>query len=369
MSNNLPQEKIKKIQLFFRNCLLRKRINELHELNLHNYDTCSQDEFHKYILDNEEKIVDVCGKILRILRIKILQPKQFIMSFVMIKYPKELFTNFNKDKLQKALYSHSVILHKYLYNQLLIPNTQTLEHLFNIYYILFTYWSKKDKHEILMLVYNMYYERIDKFESDTNDSITIDMFYEVQVETLHYIKSLSEKNGLTDLAKYKPIYEKLRANTFKKMRNIMEKAFWDILKDDLDSSPPKFDRVVIILEDIKTQLLKLVEKSKKEVEQINDILDIQYIGNRITNGTFDNKLLNTLIFFIIEKIREYGAPVNDKSVLDWGKNIKNTLESSPDLTYGKLLPPLFKEMMNRIMHIHGAVKIIREKNIANNLKQ
>ena len=47
MSNNLPQEKIKKIQLFFRNCLLRKRINELHELNLHNYDTCSQDEFHK----------------------------------------------------------------------------------------------------------------------------------------------------------------------------------------------------------------------------------------------------------------------------------------------------------------------------------
>lgn len=365
----MDESHIKRLQLFFRNILLRKRIKELHKLNIHNYKVSTHEEFQKYILENEDKILYVCERILKILHIENLSPKQFIMTFVFKRFPEEIFPNKKKNKLQKALYSHTLIMYRYLYNDKLVPNTQTLEYLINVYYILFIYWLKNDKHELLTSVYTIYYEKNDKFEFNNDNIISTEMFYEIQKETLNYIQSISPKNGLIGLSKYASVYANLRNENFKKVRNIMEKAFWDILKDDLDSSPPKFDRVVILLEDIKTQLLKLVEKSKKEVEQINDILDIQYIGNRITNGTFDNKLLNTLIFFIIEKIREYGAPVNDKSVLDWGKKIKNTLETAPDLTYGKLLPPLFKEMMNRIMHIHGAVKIIKEKNIANNLKQ
>ena len=366
----MNEEQIIKLQIFFRNSILRKRIKEVRELNIDTSDFGTEEEFQHYILENESQYLLVFGRMLSILGIKTNTEttKQFIMSYVIKKFPQNVLKQ-KENKLQKALYSHCVVLHKYIYNDILVPNTQTLKHLINVYFVLFVYWAKRDKYKLLATVYNMYYEKMDKFEFGNDEKISITLFYELQMETLNYIQSISAKDGLRGLSGYIPVYEKVRAENFKKVRNVMEKAFWDILKDDLDSSPPKFDRVVIILEDIKTQLLKLVENSKKEVEQINDILDIEYIDNRITNGTFDSKLLNTLIFFVITKIREYGAPVNDKSVLDWGKNIKNTLETAPDLTYGKLLPPLFEEMMNRIMHIHGAVKIIKEKNIADNCKR
>lgn len=353
---------ILKIQLFFRNIILQKRIKELRKLNLHKCETKTYEEFQNYIFENGNKIIPLFDKIIKILHINTLKPKQLISSFIIKNFSTEIFTNLKKDKLQNALYSHTVILHKYLYNDILIPNIQTLEYLLTVYYILFIYWLKSDKSELLITVYNMYYERIDKFELSSNDNISEEMFYEVQIESLNYILQISGENGLIGLSKYEPTYKKLRAEKFKKVRNIMEKAFWDKLRSDLDEEPPKFEMVVIVLTDIKSQLISLVKKNKKETEQLNDILDIEFIQKRIMNGTFDNKLLNTLIFFIIDKIKEYGAPVNDKSVDIWKNKVKDTLETSQDLTYGKLIPPLFEEMMNRIMHIHGAVKFIKEQN-------
>lgn len=72
------------------------------------------------------------------------------------------------------------------------------------------------------------------------------------------------------------------------MTVIVHKAFWDLLRAELDEDPPNFTRAMSLIEDVKTGLMDiLLPQHTKIRQQISDILDVDLIKQQAINGTLD----------------------------------------------------------------------------------
>ena len=82
----------------------------------------------------------------------------------------------------------------------------------------------------------------------------------------------------------------------KTVRQIMEKAFWDKLENDLKSDPPHYDHVFKLIEEIKQKLLDLLPlRQNSFTTRINETLDLELIKQQASNNVFDLTNLATQI--------------------------------------------------------------------------
>jgi len=114
------------------------------------------------------------------------------------------------------------------------------------------------------------------------------------------------------------------ANSIEKViKDTMHRAFWDILRSQLGSTPPVYDHALVLLGDIKEAFQSIfLENNKKAMERINEMLDADLIKQQAEQGVLDFKAYST---FIVHVMSLACAPIRDEAVAKL-KEIEDTVE-------------------------------------------
>nr|CAG4639974.1 EOG090X04Z9 [Daphnia pulex]SVE84834.1 EOG090X04Z9 [Daphnia pulex] len=98
----------------------------------------------------------------------------------------------------------------------------------------------------------------------------------------------------------------------KTIKDIAHKAFWDLLKEEFEEDPPKYDRALTLLEEIKEWLLSLLLPHQTRTQQeIKDKLDTDLIRQQIEAETLD---LHSYSQYIISLMAKLCAPGRDEKI-------------------------------------------------------
>uniref|UniRef100_A0A3Q0RUC8 T-complex 11, testis-specific-like 1 n=1 Tax=Amphilophus citrinellus TaxID=61819 RepID=A0A3Q0RUC8_AMPCI len=97
-----------------------------------------------------------------------------------------------------------------------------------------------------------------------------------------------------------------------KMTEIVHRAFWDSLQEQLSSDPPNYSHAVLLLQEVKTMLQSLLMPGHVRLRsQLDEVLDLDLIQQEVAHGALD---LHRLAEFVINTMASLCAPVRDPEV-------------------------------------------------------
>lgn len=97
-----------------------------------------------------------------------------------------------------------------------------------------------------------------------------------------------------------------------KVREIMEKAFWDILDKELKEEPPNYNHALTLLVEIKQELLEMLTPAAQSMRAvIEEVLDLDLIRQKLEHDAFQ---LTTYSEFTIEIMSKMCAPLRDEHI-------------------------------------------------------
>lgn len=98
--------------------------------------------------------------------------------------------------------------------------------------------------------------------------------------------------------------------------NTMRKAFWDKQNQELEENPPNFDSALKSFSEL-TDLIKIFAITESDRNEISEVLDIEYIRQRIIHQCFTLDYLMSIVRYCIRWIRKLEAPQHDKDTDEW----------------------------------------------------
>ncbi|XP_041812183.1 T-complex protein 11-like protein 1 [Chelmon rostratus] len=97
-----------------------------------------------------------------------------------------------------------------------------------------------------------------------------------------------------------------------RVTEIVHRAFWDSLQEELHSDPPNYNHAVILLQEVKTMLQSLLLPGHVRLRaQMDEVLDMELIQQEVDHGALD---LHRLAGYIINTMASLCAPVRDPEV-------------------------------------------------------
>ncbi|XP_026806219.1 T-complex protein 11-like protein 1 [Rhopalosiphum maidis] len=98
----------------------------------------------------------------------------------------------------------------------------------------------------------------------------------------------------------------------KQVKDTMHKAFWELLREQLNNDPPEYTQAMTLLSEIRTSLSNLLlDQHTKLKEEISQVLDVELIQTQIDNNSLDFDYYTKFILNLMSKIC---APVRDDSI-------------------------------------------------------
>ncbi|KAL5010966.1 hypothetical protein ScPMuIL_013271 [Solemya velum] len=114
----------------------------------------------------------------------------------------------------------------------------------------------------------------------------------------------------------------------KQVREVMHKAFWDSLESKLEEDPPNYSHAIVLIKEVKENLVALLMPQHVRFrEQIDEVLDIDLIEQKMANGAFD---LFYYADYVISVMSKLCAPVRDEKISE----LKETKRESVPLFKG-----------------------------------
>lgn len=97
-----------------------------------------------------------------------------------------------------------------------------------------------------------------------------------------------------------------------RVAEIVHRAFWDSLREQLSSDPPEFSHAVILLQEVKTLLESLLLPGHVRLRsQLDEVLDMELIRQEVNHGALD---LHRLAGYVINTMGSLCAPVRDPEI-------------------------------------------------------
>nr|XP_033482761.1 T-complex protein 11 homolog isoform X1 [Epinephelus lanceolatus] len=97
-----------------------------------------------------------------------------------------------------------------------------------------------------------------------------------------------------------------------RVTEIVHRAFWDSLQEQLSSDPPNYSHAVTLLQEVKTMLQSLLLPGHVRLRaQLDEVLDMELIQQEVDHGALD---LHRLAGYIINTMASLCAPVRDPAV-------------------------------------------------------
>jgi hypothetical protein len=139
-----------------------------------------------------------------------------------------------------------------------------------------------------------------------------------------------------------------------KIREIFERSFWNSLKDDISMTPPTYNRVLNVLNEISNSI-QILSQGHPESDQIQNIIDNDLLIQQLRNNAINFKdclnLFNNIINVIIS-IHERMKTINRKEETNtkW-QTINNKLQEiteSSQINYAESICEVLEFILDRI---------------------
>uniref|UniRef100_U5EVV9 Putative sok1 kinase belonging to the ste20/sps1/gc kinase family n=1 Tax=Corethrella appendiculata TaxID=1370023 RepID=U5EVV9_9DIPT len=134
--------------------------------------------------------------------------------------------------------------------------------------------------------------------------------------------TLAHEIAINNEFKLQP-YEPPENSLEKMVKDTMHKAYWEILREELNRTPPCYDHAIRLLGEIKEDFQTVITKNNaKALARINEILDEALIRQQAEQGVLDFKAYTRFIIHIMEISC---APIRDEQVHKL-RDIEDTVE-------------------------------------------
>ncbi|XP_063366142.1 T-complex protein 11-like protein 1 [Cydia amplana] len=102
-------------------------------------------------------------------------------------------------------------------------------------------------------------------------------------------------------------------NSYQKLvKETMHRAYFDILKEQLDSDPPCYKQALVLLEDVKQGLFSiLLPRHTRIREMIEEVIDSDFIKQQVENNSLD---FDKYAKFVIDLMAKLAAPARDEMI-------------------------------------------------------
>ncbi|XP_063831726.1 T-complex protein 11-like protein 1 [Ostrinia nubilalis] len=102
-------------------------------------------------------------------------------------------------------------------------------------------------------------------------------------------------------------------NSYQKLvKETMHKAYFDILREQLESDPPEYKQALVLLEDVKQGLFSiLLPRHTRIREMIEEVLDTEFIKQQAENNSLD---FHKYAKFVIDLMAKLAAPARDEMI-------------------------------------------------------
>lgn len=136
--------------------------------------------------------------------------------------------------------------------------------------------------------------------------------------------------------------------------------FWDDLQDDIKEE--KYDKLLKVLNDIKTRICDLIPNRKDLHKNISDTIDTELIKQMIKHNAIDNNYIFNIIQFIITQLKELDTLRDEPFYEIWREQTNRKLMSDePKLHI--ILPIFLRETFHRIDKIAFEIAAFKESNL------
>ncbi len=243
--------------------------------------------------------------------------KVYLVYLLLLYHSKQVIGETSNSELEKKLLYNVRILHtKRLFIQNDKLNKKKMYEYclqFQNYYISFNNWKEDDAFNTIQNFAHNYWElelvtRQDFSNEEEGGVLIIEEVKKQQDNLLKYIEQIGGENGIKQFNEYVPIVytESFVSN----LRNTLEYAFWDMMRDELYDVPPKSDKLKSTLCEMQNLLLQL-DKTPSFQDEINELLDVDFIVSMIINNAYDSKDLLKMVNYLGNQILRLDSPSND----------------------------------------------------------
>jgi hypothetical protein len=241
---------------------------------------------------------------------KDVSPRELLASYIMIKHPNEIFgPDRVKDNVKIMGVANNVIncTKDKLYDYVLEFSN------------LFQDWKKNDYKALLDDIFHRYHQ------------LTVDMMNgpeEIKPQLEDIKKNLlkeADRIGGPEFVKkilaYSPVVINLEA-----LQTQYDKAFWDKLEEEYNKK--NYNMIYELLNYLKSVYLKLAASKTSE---INDILDVSFIKQRMENNAYTSEELVLLGNNVFDLVKTLHAPVYDNELEENRKRLNEGKLNFPNV--------------------------------------
>ncbi|XP_059313590.1 uncharacterized protein LOC132064576 [Lycium ferocissimum] len=94
-----------------------------------------------------------------------------------------------------------------------------------------------------------------------------------------------------------------------KVRETMEKAFWDSVMESLKEDEPRYNRVVDLMREARDELCSLAPQSWRQ--EINEAIDIDILSQLLISGKLDMDYLQKIMDFTLVTLQKLSSPAKE----------------------------------------------------------
>lgn len=119
-----------------------------------------------------------------------------------------------------------------------------------------------------------------------------------------------------------------------------KETFWSVFRES-----GEYTKTILLLIDFANRYKLLIPNRIDLLEQMSEVLDIEFIHQQITNNiSFDN--ITRYMVYIIQKLKEVDMPSEDLITDEWFNTLKNSTRAVSDPIY--FLQTFFEYVLNRL---------------------
>ncbi|XP_047173347.1 uncharacterized protein LOC124841174 [Vigna umbellata] len=95
-----------------------------------------------------------------------------------------------------------------------------------------------------------------------------------------------------------------------KIKQAMEKAFWDGIMESVKGDQPNYDRIVQLMGEVRDEICEMAPKSWKE--DVFSAIDLEILSQVLKSGKLDVDYLGRILEFSLTSLQKLSAPANEE---------------------------------------------------------
>ncbi|XP_062185297.1 uncharacterized protein LOC133888918 [Phragmites australis] len=114
-----------------------------------------------------------------------------------------------------------------------------------------------------------------------------------------------------------------------KVRETMEKAFWDVVTDSMRGDKPDYSQLINLVKEVRDSLHELAPKGWKE--EILENIDLEILSQVLESGSQDAQYLGLILQYSLDMVRKLSAPAKEDEMKKSHDKLLSELAASSEV--------------------------------------